>query len=389
MSPQQRAEDATGDDGLQQNNLGHLPVHHPLIKDGLSDEGLSSWPKELQPPHHTSGLDSSVPSASGARSCPPQRFFRASVWSQTWRRFYWVTSAAPLFPFSSDFALTNQILVRSGPPDAWSLTVSRSGSLPCAAESPHEPSQVEEGGLEGEGWAKPLAQLWQNRPPSLKKEREYNRRMCSKPPYCSVCMLFHTYQQVICRHGGLQRPLTSPRLASPCRIRLCQTECVRNVEYPVLDAEGGMRTKPLIPEMCFTTTTEEDSECEEQPATAHLEEDGTSLLISCSQCCVRVHASQCATRSARLAALMYLPDSVCMCLLTVSMSLLCSGCYGVDPASVTKEWKCARCKANAMAEVSDAPCWRAGWTFLPTAAGCIVTVWNVGVLCRRRSHRCL
>lgn len=53
-----------------------------------------------------------------------------------------------------------------------------------------------------------------------------------------------------------------------------------------------MRTKPLILEMCFTTTTEEDSECEEQPVTPHLEEDGTSLLISCSQCSVRVHTSQ-------------------------------------------------------------------------------------------------
>lgn len=53
-----------------------------------------------------------------------------------------------------------------------------------------------------------------------------------------------------------------------------------------------MRTKPLIPEMCFTTITEEDSECEEQPVTPHLEEDGTSLLISCSQCSVRVHTSQ-------------------------------------------------------------------------------------------------
>lgn len=25
----------------------------------------------------------------------------------------------------------------------------------------------------------------------------------------------------------------------------------------------------------------------------------------------------------------------------------------MDPASVSKEWKCARCKANAMTEVSD------------------------------------
>ncbi|XP_041790844.1 lysine-specific demethylase 4A isoform X2 [Chelmon rostratus] len=156
-------------------------------------------------------------------------------------------------------------------------------------EAPQEAPPVEEGGLEGEGWAKPLAHLWQSRPPNLKKEREYNQRMCSKPPYCSICMLFHTYQQ---------------------------TECANSVDSAVMVAGGRMRTKPLIPEMCFTTTTEEDSECEEQPVTPHLEEDGTSLLISCSQCSVRVHTS----------------------------------CYGVDPTSVSKEWKCARCKANAMTE---------------------------------------
>ncbi|XP_070817134.1 lysine-specific demethylase 4A isoform X2 [Chaetodon trifascialis] len=156
-------------------------------------------------------------------------------------------------------------------------------------EAPQEPPPVEEGGLEGESWAKPLAHLWQSRPPNLKKEREYNQRMCSKPPYCSICMLFHTYQQ---------------------------TECANSVDGAVILAGGRMRTKPLIPEMCFTTTTEEDSECEEQPVTPHLEEDGTSLLISCSQCSVRVHTS----------------------------------CYGVDPTSVSKEWKCARCKANAMTE---------------------------------------
>ncbi|XP_034738149.1 lysine-specific demethylase 4A isoform X2 [Etheostoma cragini] len=156
-------------------------------------------------------------------------------------------------------------------------------------EAPEEAASVEEGGLEGESWAKPLAHLWQNRPPNLKKEREYNQLMESKPPYCSICRLFHTYQQ---------------------------TECGNSGDKPVMVAGGRMRTKPLIPEMCFTTTTEEDSECEEQPVTPHLEEDGTSLLISCSQCSIRVHTS----------------------------------CYGVDPASVSKEWKCARCKANAMTE---------------------------------------
>ncbi|XP_031733683.1 lysine-specific demethylase 4A isoform X2 [Anarrhichthys ocellatus] len=156
-------------------------------------------------------------------------------------------------------------------------------------EAPEEAPPVEEGGLEGESWAKPLAHLWQSRPPNLKKERLYNQRMGSKAPYCSICTLFHTYQQ---------------------------TECASGVDGPVMVGSGRMRTKPLIPEMCFTTTTEEDSECEEQPVTPHLEEDGTSLLISCSQCSIRVHTS----------------------------------CYGVDPASVSKEWKCARCKSNAMTE---------------------------------------
>ncbi|XP_029355577.1 lysine-specific demethylase 4A-like [Echeneis naucrates] len=156
-------------------------------------------------------------------------------------------------------------------------------------EAPEEPPPVEEGGLEGENWAKPLAHLWQSRPPNLKKEKEYNQRMGSKPPYCSICMLFHTYQQ---------------------------TECAKSIDSPVMVPGGRMRTKPLIPEMCFTTTTEMDSECEQQPETPHLEEDGTSLLITCSQCSIRVHAS----------------------------------CYGVAPANVSKDWKCARCKANAMTE---------------------------------------
>uniref|UniRef100_A0A1A8LHS6 [histone H3]-trimethyl-L-lysine(9) demethylase n=2 Tax=Nothobranchius pienaari TaxID=704102 RepID=A0A1A8LHS6_9TELE len=156
-------------------------------------------------------------------------------------------------------------------------------------EALEELPPVEEGGLEVENWAKPLAHLWNSRPPNLKKEKEYNQRMGSKPPYCSICMLFHTYQQ---------------------------TEYVNSVGSPVVLAGGWMRTKPLIPESCFTTTTEEDAECEEQPIKPYLEDDGSSLLVSCSQCSVWVHIS----------------------------------CYGVDPASVSKEWKCSRCKANAMTE---------------------------------------
>ncbi|XP_013863535.1 lysine-specific demethylase 4A isoform X2 [Austrofundulus limnaeus] len=161
--------------------------------------------------------------------------------------------------------------------------------LKDGTEAPEELPPAEEESLEGENWAKPLAHLWQSRPPNLKKEREYNHRMGSKPPYCSICMLFHTHQQ---------------------------TEYMNSTNSPITAAGGQRKTKPLIPEMCFTTTTEEDAECEEQPITPYLEEDGSSLLISCSQCSVWVHTS----------------------------------CYGVDPATVNKEWKCSRCKANAMTE---------------------------------------
>lgn len=37
--------------------------------------------------------------------------------------------------------------------------------------------------------------------------------------------------------------------------------------------------------------------------------------------------------------------------LCVSLVVLL-GCYGVAPERVTKDWKCARCKANALTEVS-------------------------------------
>ncbi|XP_051567316.1 lysine-specific demethylase 4A isoform X2 [Myxocyprinus asiaticus] len=144
----------------------------------------------------------------------------------------------------------------------------------------------EEEGLDGEAWARPLSQLWQNRPYNPEREREYNREMGLLPPYCAVCMLFQAHQR---SEGGESEPA-------------------------VLLSGGQMRSKPLIPEMCFTTTTEDSTDI--HLTTPHLEEDGTSLLISCTQCSVRVHTS----------------------------------CYGITPARVTKDWKCARCKANALTE---------------------------------------
>ncbi|ROL41633.1 Lysine-specific demethylase 4A [Anabarilius grahami] len=144
----------------------------------------------------------------------------------------------------------------------------------------------EEDGLDGEAWARPLTQLWQNRPYNPEREREYNREMGLLPPYCAVCMLFQAHQR---SEGGESEPAV------------------------VLPGDQ-IRTKPLIPERCFTTTTEDSADV--QPFTPHLEEDGTSLLISCSLCSVRVHTS----------------------------------CYGVAPLRISKDWKCARCKSNAFAE---------------------------------------
>uniref|UniRef100_A0A674EN46 [histone H3]-trimethyl-L-lysine(9) demethylase n=1 Tax=Salmo trutta TaxID=8032 RepID=A0A674EN46_SALTR len=142
-----------------------------------------------------------------------------------------------------------------------------------------EPEEMEE-------WAKPLAQLWQSRPYNPQAERSYNQRMGLQAPYCSICLLFHTYDQVEWRGPW---------------------------SYTV-----AVRSKPLIPEMCFSTTNDKtnSSSAEGQLYTPHLEEDGTSLLVSCSQCCVRIHAS----------------------------------CYGVSVDQVSDDWMCARCEANALTE---------------------------------------
>uniref|UniRef100_A0A8C7GKW3 [histone H3]-trimethyl-L-lysine(9) demethylase n=1 Tax=Oncorhynchus kisutch TaxID=8019 RepID=A0A8C7GKW3_ONCKI len=161
---------------------------------------------------------------------------------------------------------------------------------------------------EREEWAKPLAQLWQSRPYNPQAERSYNQRMGLQAPYCSICLLFHTYDQVEWR--------------GPWSFQLCTiSQSSSNPSYTVKGRRGDrQRSKPLIPEMCFSTTSDKtnssSSSGEGQLYTPHLEEDGTSLLVSCSQCCVRVHAS----------------------------------CYGVSVDQVSDDWLCARCEANALTE---------------------------------------
>lgn len=67
----------------------------------------------------------------------------------------------------------------------------------------------EEEAEETEAWAKPLSQLWQNRPPNFEAEKEFNETMAQQAPHCSVCMIFQTYHQVSPR-----RPLCLPRTSS-------------------------------------------------------------------------------------------------------------------------------------------------------------------------------
>ncbi|XP_006153820.1 lysine-specific demethylase 4A isoform X1 [Tupaia chinensis] len=147
----------------------------------------------------------------------------------------------------------------------------------------------EEEAEETEAWAKPLSQLWQNRPPNFEAEKEFNETMAQQAPHCAVCMIFQTYHQV--EFGGLSQNCGNPPDLAPQK----------------------QRTKPLIPEMCFTST---GCSTDINLSTPYLEEDGTSILVSCKKCSVRVHAS----------------------------------CYGVPPAKASEDWMCSRCSANALEE---------------------------------------
>ncbi|XP_042573973.1 lysine-specific demethylase 4A isoform X1 [Cyprinus carpio] len=137
---------------------------------------------------------------------------------------------------------------------------------------------------ETDPWARLLAPMWQSKPRNFRVEKDFNFRMGQQPPYCAVCALFHTYTESDI-------------------ISLSQSSSA---------AEEGdkRRSKPLIPEMCFTSSSEGHL------STPNVEEDGTSQLVSCSVCSVRVHTS----------------------------------CYGVSQDTNLDEWRCSRCEANAITQ---------------------------------------
>nr|XP_021538102.1 lysine-specific demethylase 4C [Neomonachus schauinslandi] len=132
-------------------------------------------------------------------------------------------------------------------------------------ELPEVPS-IEEEVEETESWAKPLVHLWQTKSPNFVAEQEYNAAMAKMEPHCAICALLMPYY----------KPDSSNE----------ENDSRWETKLDEVVTPGG-KTKPLIPEMCFIYSEEN---IEYSPPNAFLEEDGTSLLISCAKCCVRVHA---------------------------------------------------------------------------------------------------
>ncbi|CAM4700286.1 lysine-specific demethylase 4B isoform X1 [Caretta caretta] len=139
-----------------------------------------------------------------------------------------------------------------------------------------------------------LSLQWKNKAHNFPAERKFNAAAALSEPYCAVCTLFYPYNQ------SLQMDKESVQVSTGESSSLLQL------------SKCGQKTKPLIPEMCFTSGGENT---EPLPSNSYIGEDGTSLLISCAKCCLQVHAS----------------------------------CYGIRPDLVNEGWSCSRCSANAWA----------------------------------------
>ncbi|XP_037105760.1 lysine-specific demethylase 4B isoform X2 [Syngnathus acus] len=130
--------------------------------------------------------------------------------------------------------------------------------------------------------------LWQNRSRNFLAEKAFNSAVSILQPYCAVCSLFCPYKKP---HNEPTNANDSQRTPIPCH---------------------GDRTRPIVPEMCFSVGT---GSTEPLPTSNYIGEDGTSVLICCSSCKMQVHAS----------------------------------CYGVNPDTVQNKWTCSRCVVGAWA----------------------------------------
>ncbi|RMC19436.1 hypothetical protein DUI87_04047 [Hirundo rustica rustica] len=126
-----------------------------------------------------------------------------------------------------------------------------------------ETTLIEEKVQESEAWARPLVYLWQTRPCNFNAEKEYNAACAKKEPHCAICTLLMPYYKP--DNQDEESPTFSE--ANSAETLMAENE----------------RTRPLIPEMCFIYSEENTENC---PSNAYVEEDGTSLLISCAKCCV-------------------------------------------------------------------------------------------------------
>ncbi|NXA07140.1 KDM4B demethylase, partial [Sapayoa aenigma] len=139
-----------------------------------------------------------------------------------------------------------------------------------------------------------LSFQWKNKALNFPAERKFNAAAALSEPYCAVCTLFYPYNQSL-QVDKEAVPVSTGESSSFIHLSRC-----------------GQKTKPLIPEMCFTSSGENT---EPLPSNSYIGEDGTSPLISCAKCCLQVHAS----------------------------------CYGIRPDLVNESWSCSRCSANAWA----------------------------------------
>lgn len=139
-----------------------------------------------------------------------------------------------------------------------------------------------------------LSFQWKNKALNFPAERKFNAAAALSEPYCAVCTLFYPYNQ----SSQVEKEAALGSTGEPSSF--------------VHLSKCGQKTKPLIPEMCFTSSGENT---EPLPSNSYIGEDGTSPLISCAKCCLQVHAS----------------------------------CYGIRPELVNEGWSCSRCSAGAWA----------------------------------------